>query len=688
MERPRGSADFSSRPAADTKGVALLVVGSLIILVSAIYGQVRGHQFIDFDDSQYVSQNQHVLGGLTWSAITWAFTRAHAGYWIPLTWMSHMLDVQLFGRDAGAHLLVNAALHAVNSALLFLILRSMTGARWRSAAVAALFAVHPLHVESVAWISERKDTLSTFFFLLCILAYARYVLRNSRAAYWLSVIALALGLLAKPMLVTTPLVLLLLDLWPFDRFRRLSYSRLLVEKIPFALAAVGAVVAALLTQHEAMASTKTIAPLIRLAHIPIAYVGYLGKTFWPARLSIIYPFPATVSVRVAIVCAILIAAVTAAAIALRHSHPWLFVGWCWFIITLIPVIGIVQVGLQSIADRFTYIPHIGLFIAIMWTAAELVPDRPKSREVAASLCAAVVLVLAVIAHIQVGYWSGSIPLFEHALAVTSNENKLAHIELAEALLESGQYEPAERHFREAIGFHPFPDLVYSGLASALAGQGKLDLAAEAARHALQENAKNADAAAMLGSLELAQGNSTSAERALVRSLQLRRDPGVIARLALARGQLENARASFSEAVRLDPENADVRSDYAAVLARMQQDEAAEEEYGQALRLNPNLYDARMNYGALLSRTGRNSDAAEQFSEAARIRLHSAEPHVYLGLLYANEHRFDVAATEIQSAISIDHDGGNRMLINAIRIPPRPTAIDEYLVFLRQQTAGK
>ena len=249
-----------------------VVIAVLTILVAIIYAQVRGHQFVDFDDPQYVSTNEHVLRGLTWSGIVWAFTHVHAGYWLPLTWLSHMLDVQLFGRDAGAHLLVSAALHAVNSSLLFLFLRKATNTFWRSAVVAALFAVHPLHVESVAWVAERKDTLSTLLFLLCLVAYTRYVMRQSRKAYVASVVALALGLMAKPMLVTTPFVLLLLDYWPFKRFETVGVRRLVIEKIPYVACVVAEITATLLSQHEAMASTTFISVPARLANAAMSYV--------------------------------------------------------------------------------------------------------------------------------------------------------------------------------------------------------------------------------------------------------------------------------------------------------------------------------------------------------------------------------------------------------------------------------
>ncbi len=666
---------------------ATLIVGSLFVLVFAIYGQVYSHHFVNFDDPLYVSQNEHVLRGLTWSGVKWAFTHVHAWYWLPLTWISHMVDVQLFGRNAGAHLLVSVTLHALNSALLFLFLRRATDSVWRSASVAALFAVHPLHVESVAWIAERKDTLSTFLFLLCLVAYERYVRERSRWAYVVSVLALALGLMAKPMLVTTPFVLLLLDYWPFRRLETTGIKKLLIEKVPFFACVAGGITATLIGQHEAMATTTTIHVSARLANAAISYVVYTAKTVWPSGLAVFYPFPTRIGIAVALSCALLLIGLTALAAWCWRSLPWLVVGWCWFVGTLIPVIGIAQAGQQARADRFTYIPHIGLFVAIVWGIAYIIEHVPGLRTPAVTVSAAIVLAFAVVAHAQVQVWSDSIALFRHALAVTSNTNRLAHLNLGGALLEVGEYEAAEREYRQAEGYRP-AEFVYTGLALAFAGEGKLDAAADAARRAIQVNPNSADAVATLGSTELARGDMVAAERALARSLQLKDDPGVAARLALARGQLEKARAQFAEAVMLHPEDADLRNAYAAVLAKMADDADAEQEYIEAIRLNPKMYDARMNYGALLSRIGRDDMAAQQFAEAASIRPGSPEPHVYLGLLEANRRHFDVAMQQIHAAATIDHDLSNRMLINAIRIPPRPTAIDEYIAFLRQQSGGR
>jgi protein O-mannosyl-transferase len=419
----------------------------------------------------------------------------------------------------------------------------------------------------------------------------------------------------------------------------------------------------------------------------MSYVTYVVKTFWPAKLAAFYPFPTHIDPRLAAFDALLILGFTALVFRLYQTIPELFVGWCWFLGTLVPVIGLLQAGQQALADRFTYIPHIGLFIALVWGGARLAAARPQLKLALATAAALSIAALAAVAHAQVRYWSSSVALFEHTLAVTSNGNKLAHVNLGGGLLEAGDYVGAERHYREAIGYRP-AEIVYDGLALALVGQGRLDDASAAAHAGVRANPNSADAFATLGSVELARGNTAEAQQALARSLQMKADPAVEARLELSRGNLNEARAKFEEAVGAVPYDADLRNDYAAVLARMGRDAEAQTQYGEALGLNPNLYDARMNYGALLSRLGRDEESGQQFAEAARLRPRSPEPHVYLALLEAGRHRFDVARREIELAITADHDASNRLLINAIRIPPRPTAIDEYLAFLRQQSGGR
>lgn len=666
----------------ERRGV-LSVCAALVVLVLAIYFQVRTHEFINYDDPLYVSNNPHVLGGLTLAAVRWAFTSVYAAYWHPITLLSHQLDVSLLGPVAGRHLLVNVALHAANAVLLFLWLRLATGAFWRSAVVAALFASHPLHVESVAWVAERKDVLSTLFMLLSLHAYTRWVRDGSRAQYAWSVVSLALGLMAKPMLVTFPCVLLLLDIWPFDRIRNLR--AVLLEKLPYVACVIPAIVMTLRTQSVAM-SGANVTPAVRLANAAIAYVTYLGKTFWPASLAIFYPYPPTVNAALAVICALSLAAVTFLVWRARRQMPWLPVGWLWFLGTLVPVIGLVQAGQQSMADRFTYVPHIGLFIAIVWTLAAWAGRAPEWRLPMAVAATVAVIAFSVVAYIQTGYWRNSVTIFERTLAVT-NDNRLAHVNLGAALVESGQPERAEAEYRAAAGFKP-ADVLHLGLALALSAQGKTEASAEEAAAAVSAAPSNAEALATYGAIELALGRNAEAATLLEKAARIAPDPLTLGRLALARGQSGDARKYFGEAAAQHQDSPDAHQTYAMALANQGDEAGAAREYARALDLNPAMYDARMNLGALLSRLGRDEEAARQFSEAATLRPRSIEPHIYLALALSNRGGFAEAADHIQRAIAINHDDGNRLLTTAVRMPPRATAIDEYLQFLRQQASGR
>jgi Flp pilus assembly protein TadD len=652
------------------------VMAALVVSILAVYAQVRTHSFINFDDPLYITRNAHVLQGLSWANVRWAFTASEAGYWHPLTWLSHLLDVTLFGRNAGAHLLMSVALHAASAALLYLWLRTARLDWARSAVVAALFALHPLRVESVAWAAERKDVLSTLFFLLTLLAYTRFAQTRSRSAYAGSLVALAAGLFSKPMLVTTPFVLLLIDWWPLERLR--DWKRALLEKVPHFALIVPFLFVTLRTQRGAISVANAISPAMRVANALQSYVRYLGKSIWPSKLAILYPYQ-PVRPAIAIVCALFLLGVTAAAVHWRNRAPWFVTGWFWYLGTLVPTIGLVQVGLQSMADRFTYIPHIGLFLAVVWSV-------PRRRELMPVAIVAVVA-FSVVTFMQLRHWQNSRTVFEHALAVTSNANKLAHQNLASAMLDEGDYAEAEAHYRAAIGL-PAADIVHTGLALALAGEGKLNDAAAEARRALAANPNSADALDALGSIELSRGNVDEAARILGQTAQRKSDPAVLARLAVAKNDVAEAQRRFAEAVELHPDDAALHNSYAAVLARGGNDTHATVEYETAIRLSPALYDARMNYAALLSRSGRDADAVRELAEAAKLRPQSPEPLVYLALVESNERRFTDAASHVEQAIRADHDAANRYLTEAIRIAPKETNIDEYLAFLRTQANGR
>ena len=435
---------------------------ALALVTAALYWPMTHHEFINLDDQQYITQNAHVQAGLTWPGMVWAFETTEAANWHPLTWISHMLDCQLYGSYPGGHHATNLLLHIANTLLLFLLLNQMTGALWRSAFVAALFAWHPLHVESVAWAAERKDVLSGFFFLLTLIAYTRYVTSGgwrvtgkeeiapasdpSRATrhpslyYWLALLFFACGLMSKPMVVTLPFVLLLLDFWPLGRFSSFKFqvsssekpstpvnraqaesaARLICEKLPFFALALAGSMATYLAQKAGGAtwSQHALPFHLRMANALLAYVRYISKTFWPADLAVVYPYPHHWPAGLAAGAALLLILWTGLFLWRARRSPYLFVGWFWFLGTLIPAIGLVQVGPQSMADRYMYLPGIGLFILVAWGLNDFLNLRPQWRQMIALAGGAALAGCLVVTRLQLGCWQNSIKLLTHTVAVT------------------------------------------------------------------------------------------------------------------------------------------------------------------------------------------------------------------------------------------------------------------------------
>ncbi|MBW2645343.1 MAG: tetratricopeptide repeat protein [Deltaproteobacteria bacterium] len=446
----------------------LIVCLLLVLATISVFWQVRNHDFVNYDDHKYVTDNRHVQAGLTWEGTTWAFTTFHASNWHPLTWLSHMLDCQIYGLNAGGHHLTNLLFHLTNTLLLFLILNRMTGALWRSAFVAAIFALHPLHVESVAWVAERKDVLSTFFWMLTMWAYIRYAERPGGKTYLLVVLFFALGLMAKPMLVTLPFVLLLMDYWPLGRLR-LGQSnkdrwlniketpaiRLIWEKVPlFALTAVSSVVTFYAQQAGGSVAALDKLPLnARIANGLVSYVSYTGKMIWPSQLAVFYPHEDMVALWQAAGAGLLLACISILVICVARRFQSLAVGWLWYLGTLVPVIGIIQVGEQAMADRYTYVPLIGLFIMIAWGVGDLAARWHYRRIILSTFTGILLLVLMTGTWLQIRHWQNSITLFEHALDVTTN-NFVAHYNLGEALEDNGRLEEAIGHFHKALQIKP------------------------------------------------------------------------------------------------------------------------------------------------------------------------------------------------------------------------------------------
>jgi tetratricopeptide (TPR) repeat protein len=483
----------------------------LIGMILFCYARVASHDFINFDDNVYVSGNPLIKSGFSGKSLIWAFAATHSANWHPLTWLSHMLDVELYGLDAGGHHLTNVLFHIANTLLLFILLKGMTGALWPSAFAATLFALHPLHVESVAWISERKDVLSTFFGLLTLISYKQYARQRSRAGYMLALLFFILGLMSKPMLVTLPFVMLLLDYWPLGRVQfetgvRLrpvgqtpSVFSLLLEKVPFfILTAASCVVTYYAQQSGGAVQTISRLPLaLRIENAIISYVAYIGKMFWPTRLAIFYPYPEAAALWKVVAAAAVLAGVFILAVLQIRRRPYGAVGWLWYVGTLVPVIGLVQVGSQAMADRYTYVPMIGLFIILAWGSAEIVGRWRLKPVWVAPAAGLLLLALMLTSRAQVGHWANSVTLYTHALEVTEN-NATAHNNLGKALNDLGRHTDAYRHYSEALRIEPHSAHSHVNWGSALLANGKTDEAIDHFHQALKLNPDFAEAYNNLG----------------------------------------------------------------------------------------------------------------------------------------------------------------------------------------------
>ncbi len=583
----------------------LLILLGLAVMTFAIYAQVAGHQFITLDDPTYIQENPMVNRGISGAGLAWAFTTFYATNWHPLTWISHMIDCQLFGMKAGRHLLVNALIHVANTLLVFWFLLRATHARWPSALVAALFALHPLHVESVAWASERKDTLSTFFGLLSLIAYTRYVETRSRKWYAGSAVALGLGLLAKPMLVTWPFVMLLLDYWPFRRLadpmtkqlpRGASHREaatgigsLVLEKLPlFALVAASAVITFVAQSHGGAVRTLAHAPIaFRLSNALVAYAKYLLLTFWPNDLAVYYPF-AGIPAWQTIGAAFLLIGITVFCVSQRRIRPYLVVGWFWFLGTLIPVIGIVQVGGQIMADRYFYIPSIGLFIALVFGFTDIARSWRVARALSAGIAVAILLFLATLTNAQIQRWHDSFTLFEHTLAVTPPNLRIEH-NLGIALGASDRYDEAAAHFEKALQIDPnfYDGLVAMGVTRA--HQGQLPKAIEYFQAAIRSQPDPPKAHVQLAHALWTQNRDQAALEEMRRASQLA------------------------------PNDPDIRADFGLALGMVGRIPEAIEELHEALRMNPNSAEAHNNLGLALLAAGKARESIPEFEMALRLK---------------------------------------------------------------------
>ncbi len=587
---------------------------ALAVCTAAVYAPVRNYGFIVLDDEGYVFQNAHVMQGLTGANVAWAFTSTIVSNWHPLSWLSHLLDVSLFGLRPGPHHVVNVVFHIFNAVGLFLVLDRMTRATWRSAWVAALFALHPLHIESVAWIAERKDVLSTFFWVLAMAGYAAYARRPGWKTYLLVLIPFAVGLLAKPMLVTLPCALLLLDYWPLGRFAPKpgesavrQAARLAAEKIPlFALALASSVATFLVQAHGGAVQPLDKVPLdARFANALISYARYLGKAICPIRLSIFYPTPQHGwPMGYAAAALVLMAAITLGVFLLRRRRPYLLVGWLWFVGTLVPVIGLVQVGLQAMADRYMYVPAIGLFVMVAWgmtDAAEWIGSRrskeraEKVRRAFAILAVAMLVLITVATALRLSDWSSSRRLFQNALRFGEDSPYLQML-CADAYKKEGDPDTALRHYRESVRLNPRYADAYFKLGNTLADRKNFAEAAECYAHALESEPDHLDTIVNMGNAMAMLGKLDQAEIYFAKSLEL--DPNnVDAQINLGNVLVQlkrygEAQVHFAKAIELQPAHADAQAGLGYALAAQDRLEEAAQAYARAVELNPRNAGAR------------------------------------------------------------------------------------------------
>jgi tetratricopeptide (TPR) repeat protein len=601
------------------KSLVLSIYFILAVSTLLVFWQVRNFDFINYDDDLYVYQNQRVLDGLTADGVIWAFTTGHSANWHPLTWLSLMLDCQLFGPSPGRIHLINVLLHLVNTLLLFAVLKKMTGSLWPSAFVAAVFALHPMHVESVVWIAERKDVLSTLFWLLTMAAYLRYVKRPGVARYLLTLLVFALGLMAKPMLVTLPFVLLLLDYWPLNRLmpqtvalsgrqRRKSAPaannsptlyRIIIEKVPFfALSVISSVITFLVQRSGGSVSDIDILSLNdSIANVFLSYAEYIGKMLWPINLAVFYPFNAAGSIPFwqAAMCALLLFGISFFVVRFGRNQRYVPLGWFWFVAALIPVIGIVPVGQQAYADRYTYIPYIGLFIMLAWGLPQLLSNWSQ-RKIALGVSMVIVLTtLGICTHRQTRYWKNSNILFSHTIEVTQN-NYLAHNNLGSAYASLGRDTEAIKSYKQALIFHPNYAMAHYNLGVSYGNLGRNTEAIEA----------------------------------------------------------------YENAIRFRPNYADAHFGLGFAYYKLGRNQEAVEAYKQTIRIKPDHAMAYNNLGVSYGNLGRNQESIEVYKQAIRIKPDYTEAHINLGYAYLAIGDKDSALAEFNILKSLNSQPANNL----------------------------
>jgi tetratricopeptide (TPR) repeat protein len=668
-------------PESVKKSFVIFTYFALILGTLLVFWQVYNFGFINYDDNDYVSENPHVLNGLTWDGVIWAFTTNCSANWHPLTWLSLMIDCQLFraaslpgGANPGWMHLMNLLLHLTNTLLLFALLRKMTGSLWSSAFVAAAFAIHPMHVESVAWIAERKDVLSTLFLLLTLAAYISYVKHPGLGRYALTLLLFALGLLAKPMLVTLPVLLLLLDYWPLLRFatkgrpleqirgpdfaqgatpgrqrtedrerktegvfQKLSIGQLIIEKVPFLVLSIVSSVITFLIQlrGSAVAPIDDLLLKARIVNVFLSYVRYIGKMFWPQNLAVFYPFDAgSFAFWQVGLCVLLLLVISVFVIRFGRNRKYLLVGWFWFVVTLVPVIGLVQVGSQALADRYTYISYTGLFIMIAWGLPELFSKWPQ-RKIALGLSMVIALIpLGICTHRQVSYWNNSFTLFSRTIEVTQN-NHIVYNNLGVAYDKLGRYQNAIEAYKQAIRIKPDFAQANSNLGVTYGKLGRYQDEIESCKQAIRIKPDFAEAHNNLG---FAYG-----------SLNRYQD------------EIE----SCKQAIRIKPDYAEAYYNLGFAYANLGRYQDAVGAYKQAIRIKPDYAEAYCGLGFVYANLGRSQEGIESCKQAIRIKPDFVLAHYNLGVTYLVTGNKGLALEEYKILKTMDADKSNELfkLIN-------------------------
>ena len=606
----------------------------LTIMTLSVYGQVKHHDFVDYDDDLYVVENPVVQSGLNLKNVIWAFKTNSIANWHPLTWLSHLLDVQLYGFDAGQHHITSLIIHILNAILLFLAFRRFTGALWRSAFVAALFALHPLHVESVAQVACRKDVLSTFFWMLTILTYAGYVDQPGKFRYFLVLLFFALGLMAKPMVVTLPFVLLLLDYWPLRRFKDIGaniaesnpqwikiFLYLLWEKIPlFILSAVSSAVTFWVQNTGGAVASLVRYPLsVRVANALVSYAGYITKTIWPTNLTVFYPHPGMWPLWEVVGAFCLLLMISILVIRTVKDRPFLIVGWLWYTGTLVPVIGLVQVGAQAMADRYTYVPLIGLFMMISWGANDLFIKCRFRKFVIAAMALSIIFVFMAVSWIQTGYWQNSLKLFTHAIEATSN-NYAAHNNLGMVLQEMGRPQEAIRHYQIALQIDPEYAFAHNNWGNALSAMKKYAEAAEHYVTAVKLNPHYAKAHYNL------------------------------ANFFMGEAKINEAISHYSKALRIDSSYVAAYNNLGTASALQGKIDEAIFHYRKALSIDPAFFESSKNLAIIHAMQGDYDAARIVLKESLAVRPDRWEASYYIAGTYARQNKVEESVGWLEKAV--------------------------------------